>query len=295
MAKEISQLLKESTQGILTEETLDQIQTAFDGAVDERVKIHVEKALIEQDAEYTEKLEKLLEAIDSDHSAKLQKVVEALDVNNSNKLQAVVKKYQTIIKENAEEFKSNLVDKISHFIDLYIEDKIPQAQINEAVRNQKAKIMLNNLREAFAIDTALMSETLRDAIVDGKKQIEEAKKQSEHYKKELSVVKEGLQNTQANVLLESKLANLPANKRSYAKRVLEGKSAKFIIENIDYTLSLFDKNEEERLETLKEEALSSRKSKDIDRVVVEESTEDNQSIHSKSSSIDYIMQELKKY
>lgn len=293
MAKEISQLLKESTQGILTDETLDQIQTAFDGAVDERVKIHVEKALIEQDAEYTEKLEKLLEAIDADHSAKLQKVVEALDVNNANKLQSVVKKYQGIIKENAEEFKNNLVEKISTFIDIFIEDKIPQKEINEAVKNQKARIMLNNFREAFAIDTALMSETLRDAIVDGKKQIDEAKKEADRYKKELSVVKEGLERTQANVILESKLANLPANKRSYAKRVLDGKSPKFIIENIDYTLSLFDRNEEERLETLKEQAFSSSKSKDIDRPVIEEDTKDVSK--QQSSSIDYIMQELKKY
>ena len=47
MAKEISNLLKEATQGILTEDTLNQIQEAFDHAVNERVKIHVEKALTE--------------------------------------------------------------------------------------------------------------------------------------------------------------------------------------------------------------------------------------------------------
>ena len=54
MSKQISELLKEATNGLLNEKTLNEIQTAFEGAVNERVKIHVEKALVEQDSQYTE-------------------------------------------------------------------------------------------------------------------------------------------------------------------------------------------------------------------------------------------------
>jgi hypothetical protein len=273
MATEISKLLKEATQGILTDETLSQIQEAFDGAVNERVKIHVEKALIEQDSEYTAKAQKLIEAIDADHSKKLQRVVEALDANNANKLQMVVNRYRKIVKEQASQFKDELIDKVSDYISIFIESKIPTESINEAVKNQKARIILNNLRESLAIDSALMNESLKDAIVDGKKQIDESRKSAQTLSSELSELRESLQRAKADLVLEQKTANLTPKKREYALRVFEGKSPKFIVENIDYTLSLFDKKEEERLKTLKNEAFEQRKVKQ-DRVILEEDTQE---------------------
>lgn len=273
MAKEISNLLKEATQGILTDETLGQIQEAFDNAVTERVKIHVEKALTEQDTEYTEKAKQLLEAIDADHSKKLQRVVEAVDANNAAKLQMVVERYQKIIGEQAKQFKSDIVEKISDYIDVFIESKIPQKSINEAVKNQKARIILNKLRESLAIDSALMSESLKEALLDGKTQIDQYRSVSEKSQQEISELKESLARAKADLVLEQKTAKLPEKKKAYAQRVFEGKSPKFILENIDYTLSLFDKKEEERLETLKEEAFHQRKATS-DRVVIEEQTEE---------------------
>ena len=270
---EISKLLKEATQGILTDQTLTQIQEAFDGAVNERVKIHVEKALVEQDVEYTAKAEQLLEAIDADHSKKLQRVVEAVDTNNAAKLQMVVNHYQSIIKEQASQFKSDLVDKISDYIDIFIESKIPQKSINEAVKNQKARIILNNLRESLAVNSALMNESLKDALIDGKTQIDKSKTELKAAQEEARTLRESFEKTKASLVLEQKTAHLNSKKKEYALRVFEGKSPKFITENIDYTLSLFDKKEEERLVTLKEEAFESRKVKS-DRIVIEEETQE---------------------
>lgn len=272
MATEISKLLKEATQGILTEETLGQIQEAFDSAVNERVAIHVEKALTEQDAEYTEKAQQLLEAIDTDHCKKLQRVVEAVDANNASKLQMVISRYQKAIKEQATEFKGDLVERISDYIDIFIESKIPKKSINEAVKNQKARVILNKLRESLAIDSALMSESLKEALLDGKTQIDQYRQLTIAAKDEIDTLKESLNKTKADLVLEQKISKLPQKKREYAQRVFEGKSPKFILENIDYTLSLFDKKEEERLEGLKQEAFEQRKVK-TDRVVLKEETE----------------------
>jgi hypothetical protein len=273
MAKEISNLLKEATQGILTDQTLEQIQEAFDTAVNERVKIHVEKALTEQDAEYTAKAEQLLEAIDEDHSKKLERVVEALDANNTAKLQMVIKKYQNIVNEQASQFKQDLVERISDYIDLFIESKIPSKSIEEAVKNQKARTILNNLRESLAINSALMNESLKDALLDGKSQIDLYKESSAKLQSEVKQLKESLEKIKADLVLEQKISTLPPKKKEYAQRVFEGKTPKFIVENIDYTLSLFDKKEEERLKTLKNEAFEQRKVKQ-DRVILEEDTQE---------------------
>jgi hypothetical protein len=272
MGKEISNILKEATQGILTEETLNQIETAFNQAVNERVKIHVEKALNEQDTEYSEKLEKLLETIDVDRTAKMKKLVEAVDANNAKKLQLVVQRYQKVIGEQASQFKDDLVDKISHYLTLFVESKIPQKTVEESVRNNKARIILNNLRESLAIDTALLSDSLKDALVDGKKQIVEAKQAAQKATQELELVKEEFSKTEARLLIESKTAKLAPKKREYALKVLEGKSVKFIKENLDYTLSLFDKKEEERLTMLKEQAFETRKVKSDRPITSEQKT-----------------------
>lgn len=258
MAKEISQLLKEATQGILTDETLSQIQEAFDSAVNERVDINVKKALLEQDAEYSTKLEQMLVSIDTDHKQKLNAVLEAQDSRATEKLKLVVEKYKKIINEDAQTFKSDIIDKISHYIDLFLENKVPQEMIEEAVKNTKSAKLLEKLRSTLAIDSALINENLRTAIVDGKQQIETAKQEAAKAKQELVTVKEGLEKTQADLILESKTQHLSEKKKEYAKKVLAGKSPKFIIENIDYTLSLFDKKQEERLEVLQKEAFESR-------------------------------------
>lgn len=295
MATEITKLLKEATQGILTDETLGQIQEAFDSAVNERVKIHVEKALTEQDSEYTEKAQQLLEAIDADHSRKLERVVEALDANNAAKLQMVVKRYQKVVTEQATQFKSELVDKISDYIDVFIENKIPKKAITEAVKNQKARLILNNLRENLAIDSALMSESLKEALLDGKTQIVESRKAAEVAKTEAAGLRETLSKAKAALVLEQKTSKLNPKKKEYAQRVFEGKSPKFIMENIDYTLSLFDKKEEERLSTLKEEAFSHRQIKQ-DRVVLEEETEDDRpTLEENFSHVHNYLNELGKY
>ena len=60
MSKTVNAILKEATEGLLTDETLGLIEEAFNSAVNERAQLHVEKALIEQDEDYAGKLTKLL-------------------------------------------------------------------------------------------------------------------------------------------------------------------------------------------------------------------------------------------
>ena len=95
-------------QNLLSEESLNEIETAFNN----RVKIHVEQALTTQDELYAKKLESLLEAINTDHCAKLTKVVEAIDKNNAAKLIKVVEKYEKELNKGAGQFKNQLVESL---------------------------------------------------------------------------------------------------------------------------------------------------------------------------------------
>lgn len=263
----ISQILKEATDGAIDEAVLTQIETAFQERLAEKTKIHVDKALFEQDELYTSKLEKLLEAIDVDHSKKLNKVVEAIDKDRTSKLKAVVSKYEKVLTEDANTFKEELVESISTYLDQFLQETIPAADIQEAVKNKKAIKVLEGIRNNLAIDSALEKESIKDAVIDGHKQINEASIKLESALQEKSVIEKELTTLKSNLLIEQKTSNLDERSAKYIKKVLSGKSPEFIAENFDYTLKLFNKKEESRLESLKVEALNDTVK--IDRVIAE--------------------------
>ena len=282
---DIAKILKEATDGQIDETVLEAIETAFESRLEEKAKIHVDKALLEQDELYTSKLEQLLEALDVDHTKKLKKVVEAVDADRANKLKAVVAKYENVLTEDADAFKSQLVESISEYLDTFLQESVPAEEIKEAVKNKKAIAVLESLRKHLAVDSALEKDSIKEAVADGKNQINEATTKLESALQEKSVVEEELNTIKANLLIEQKTAKLDGRTSKYVKKMLEGKDLEYINENFDYTLKLFQKKEESRLEGLKTEALT--ETTKVDHIVEE-------SVEAPAASNPY-MSELKKY
>ena len=286
---DIKQILSEATNGALNDEVLSEIENVFEQKINDKVEVHVESALNEQDELYTEKLKELVVKIDEDHSNKLKSVVKAIDSDRSNKLKLVIEKYESSLNGDAEGFQTQLIESISDYLDVYLEEKIPAESVQEAVKNTKAKKILEGLRSHLAVDSALEKQSIKEAVMDGHNQINEASKKLESVAEENAVLKEELDIAKASLVLEEKTAGLDKRTKQYVNKVLKGKDAEFIAENFDYTLKLFKKKESNRLETLKEEALSTRQ--DVDRVIYEDTT---QEIVSESANSPY-MDELSKY
>ena len=286
---DIKQILSEATNGALNEEVLSEIENVFEQKLNDKVEIHVENALNEQDELYTEKLNELVVKIDEDHSNKLKKVVEAIDSDRASKLELVIEKYESALNGEAEGFQTQLIESISDYLDVYLEEKIPVESVQEAVKNTKAKKILEGLRSHLAVDSALEKESIKEAVMDGHNQINEASKKLESVAEENAVLKEELDIAKAGLVLEQKTTGLDKRTKQYVNKVMKGKDAEFITENFDYTLKLFKKKESNRLETLKEEALSTREN--VDRVIYEDTT---QEVVSESVASPY-MDELSKY
>ena len=272
----------------LTPESMTEIQNAINSKVQDKVNIHVEKALAEQDELYSKKLSQLLEAIDADHSAKLEKVVEAVDADRAEKLKIVIKKYEKILTEDANNFKSQLVESISDYLDTYLAEAVPADEIKEAVRNKKAITVLENLRSHLAVDAALQKESIKEAILDGKNQIHEASSKLESIVAENASLQNELNGIKANLIIEQRTANLDEQQKKYLRKVFTNKSPEFIKENFDYTLKLFEKKSNNRLEYLKEEALT--ESSNVDRVIFEQSETINEAVETSP-----YLKELSKY
>jgi hypothetical protein len=121
-----------------------------------------------------------------------------------------------------------------------------------------------------------MSESVKEALIDGKSQLTEASTRLETLEKENVLLKEAFNQTKAALILEQKTSNLTGKKKEYLVRVLSDKSPKFIEENFNYTLRLFEKKEQERIGVIKEQAFDNRKVKaDVPREVVQEKAQSN--------------------
>lgn len=264
----VTNLLNGDAKQILTQESLEAIETAFA----HKLNITVESALAQQDDLYARKLKQLVTAIDKDHAVKLKRVVEAIDKNNTGKLIKVVKRYDKELNADARVFKTTLIESISNYLEEFIDEAIPTQAIAEATKNRTAMDVLSNLRKVLAIDSALMKESVQDAVIDGKKQIETLAGRVDQLEKENTVLKENYRKTKASLLLETKTSSLTPKKKEYIMRVLADKSPKFIEENFDYTLRLFEKKEKERIDMIKDEAFETRRVK-ADAPIIRESTQ----------------------
>jgi len=259
--------LPKQAEEVLTEDSVKAIETA----IEEKINLSVEAALTNQDELYAEKLEELVGAIDKDHTSKLNRVVKAVDHNNANKLITVVKRYENELNGRANKFKTTLVESISDYLEEYIDEAVPTQAIEEATQNRTSREVLANLRKVLAVDSTLMSESVKEAVVDGKSQIDELSQKVNKLEKENNLLKRAYTVTKAGLVLESKTSHMTGKKKEYMIRILNDKSPKFIEENFSYTERLFDKKEKERLSVIKEEAFTQRKVKtDAPRLKISE-------------------------
>ena len=294
--------LKEATKDILSEESLEEIETAFntavDNAVNDKLALHVEKALLDQDDSHSKKLEALLETIDTDHTQKLNVLVEAIDKDHAVKLNTMVRRYRGIIGEQAEQFKSQLVESISDYIELYLKQSLPEDMLAEAVNNKRATAFLGELRDLLAVDNAMSKGAIKDAVLDGKQKLDESAAGIKALQDENHKLKSQQNQLLSTVTLERKCAGLSKAKATDITRLLKDKDAQFINENFEYTLKMFDKAEDNRLEEIKADAIQGATTKDVDRpVLVQEQTQVSPEAESNHSDplFNTYMGELGKY
>lgn len=234
---------------------------AIEEALTAKVDLAVDAALEEQDEVYASKLKDLMASVDKDRTVKLKKLMEAFDRDKTAKLVKVIKKYEREQNLELHAFKKQIVESVSEFLDEFIEESIPKEEFAQAVKNKTAYNVLENMRKVLSIDTAVMNESIAKPIMEGKQEIDKLRKENEDLKNKVNFLTEEKNKTQTKLFLETKTAKFPESKRNFIQKALGDKSLKFIQENFDYTVRLFEKQEKKQLQSIKEEALQNRKHK----------------------------------
>lgn len=300
----IKNILNEQFKDLISEETLNTIEEAFQQAVEEKSKekIQLESESIKQklDEHYTGKLEEVIEKIDTDHTAKLKKLVEAIDTDHAVKLQKLVKgidkkhtqmleqvveKYESQMADEAKEFQDRLTEEISNYLDLYLDKNVPKNQISEAAENIKAARQLAQIRQIVGISEEFVDTEIKEALVDGKRTIDSLRAELNEALKENSELNQRANKAESSIILEQRTADMPSAKRQFVTKLLKNKTPQYIEENISYVIEMFERESQEEVDEIKESVKQQfTQTPRVDRQVIEESTEFNNEIERTESS-----------
>lgn len=288
MKKKLLSLFSEDVQKVLSEESLE----AMEKAINEKIDLNVEAALSRQDDVYSEKLEQLIGVIDKDRSKKLQRVVEAVDKSNAAKLLKLVKRYEIQQLEEAKKFKKQLVSTVNAFLDEEaITSIVSEQDFSQAVKNKTAFNVLKNLQKVLSVDAPMMNESIQEAFIDGKQQLDEKDDQIKQLQENTNKLKKQLENSNKRMFLLEKTADLPESKRKFISNTFSDKSFEFLKENFDYVSKLYDKNEKKQLKVIKEEAVHNRKTR-VDHVNNQKIV--NEKVNNNTDEVDPYLAELQK-
>jgi hypothetical protein len=256
----ISDVLDQIGKDVLTEDSKKLLSEAFDEAVkttvQEQVELEVKSSLQKLDEEHATKLEQLLQAIDEDHTQKLIKVLEGVDKDHTQKLNLVVSRYKRAITEDAKQFKADLTTQLSNYLDLYVSEKLPKEEIAEAVKNVQARRILEQVKQVVSLDEQFISQTVKEAVEDGKKTIESLRSELNEAVKSNIKLSQEYKSTAADLVLEKNTAGFSKSKKDYVLRVLKGKDPEFITENLNYVVKMFESDDDKKAQLVTEEAKS---------------------------------------
>lgn len=259
MLKELKSIFESVDKEILSEDTLNAISSLVEDAVNtkvqERMTLEVENALKSQYDKFKTVTEKALVSIDKDHTDKAKMMVSSILEDYDKKLLAVHEGYKKIIAETAIKHRDTLVESVDEFLDLYIEKAIPAKDIQEAAKNQYALKAIEEARKILGVDDKYITKNIKEALVDGKNQMDRLVKENEELRKQKVV-------SETKKFLAEKTENLPVEAKRFVYSRLSNKPLSFIKENFEYVVDMFKRQEEK---AKKSALLSEKKTSNVDR------------------------------
>lgn len=293
----MTKILESIGNDVLTDEIKQAITESFNTAVNEaveqkvkdRVELEIKNVVEKIDEDHTAKVQKLVESIDETHTKMFKDVVTKIDESHAKKLEMVVQKFQKELTENADMFKESLVKKVSKFLDLKIDEMIPQDHLKEAVENIQSRKLVQEMKKLLSYDPESVNDDVKVALKEGYDAIEKLKAELNNKSKETLLIKEELNKVKAEVLLESKTRDLPEAKKKFVYKFMGDKTPDYIENNFSYVVEMFEENENSKAEVLVESA----KVKSVSKTVSTPPSQIKNEIIEESSSGDEISEYLK--
>jgi hypothetical protein len=268
MDKELQSIFESLDSQIFTDELKTAISTVLKEAVEKKVSDRIDLELQQMDESHAEKtsliigrleetFNKYREQVDVDHCKKMLDVKKTLEESYGKKLLVVKEAYEGVLKKDAIATRDQLVEAVDGHLTAYLEKAIPREKIEEAAKTQYVKEQLDNIRRIAGVDKSMLSENIKQGIVQGKNQMDKLVKENAELKRAKAIA-------ESKKILAEKTAHLPTEQAKFVRSKLEGKTADFINENISYVLDMFARQENTERQTL----LKEHKVVEVDRAQI---------------------------
>lgn len=248
-----------SSKDLLSEEKVEELESLFEDKLKDYKEQIYNEALDAIDIEHGKKLDEVLAKIDEDHSELLDKVIakmdeeaceglkkvmEHLDEKHTAGLQAVIDKYEKEIKEELEQ-------KVGDFLDVYMEDALPEDKIVDKIRLEKLEEMVAQIKKAVVISEISMDEEIKEAVLDAKQIIESKDEEINQLMVEKIELTKKLKRNEATKLLEDKVKDVTPKLRAYLETRFKDSDATEIEEQFEEAVKAFEEDEQLIREDLK--------------------------------------------
>jgi hypothetical protein len=268
MDKELQSIFESLDSQIFTDELKTAISTVLKEAVEKKVSDRIDLELQQMDESHAEKtsliigrleetFNKYREQVDVDHCKKMLDVKKTLEESYGKKLLVVKEAYEGVLKKDAIATRDQLVEAVDGHLTAYLEKAIPREKIEEAAKTQYVKEQLDNIRRIAGVDKSMLSENVKQGIIQGKNQMDKLVKENAELKRAKDIA-------ESKKVLAEKTAHLPTEQAKFVRSKLEGKKADFINENISYVLDMFARQENTERHTL----LKEHKVVEVDRAQI---------------------------
>jgi len=260
-----------SSKDVISEERKDELNILFETkikeykekifeealeSVDEKHIALLDKVVSKIDEDHTESLNKVLSKIDEDHTELLEGVLSKIDEDHTVGLKKVVEKYENGMQEELE-------GKVSDFLDVYIEDKLPEGKIVDTVRLEKLEEMFNEIKQIAVISEISMDEEIKEAVQDAKTIIEDKDSEINTLMIEKIELSKKLKRNEASNLLEDKCKNINPKMRAYIETRFKDADVEEIEDTFEEAIAAFEEDETLLREELKDQATSNVNPKKI--------------------------------
>ena len=243
--KNIADLLPEAITKHLSDESLSALKEEFENLVEskvaERLAVATAAAEAALDEEVNKQTTELIHKIEEAHKIGLEKVVNHLNEKYESNVAKVRNYYKNQLGREALKFKNQLVESVSKYIDARVDKFIPYNEVKAAVKNDSAMKVLESFKQILSVNEATSNASIRSAIMEGHKMLQDAKSQAEQALNEKAAVQKQLDEMAESYAFERNISQLDEDQKNFAIRMAKKAGVGYVNENMAYIFNLYEK------------------------------------------------------
>ena len=149
-------------------------------------------------------------------------------------------------QNDAAEYKKELTEKLSDYLDSTMNKLVPDSIIKEAAEYKHYKNLVERVKEVIVIDEVTKDREVREAVADADEIMKKLKMNNNKLMKEKIRMHKRCKEVEAELHLEKKMKGLTDSQRTFVTEALKGKDAGEIDELYDSTMKLMKEKDEKK-------------------------------------------------